>query len=239
MEILNNGIEITYLGHSTFTIKSVSGKRVVIDPWLEGNPLCPERFHELDQVDIIALTHGHFDHTSSVVPLCEKHKPKVVANWEICDWLGSKDVSNCMPCNKGGNVEMDGIRFTMTHAQHSSSMKEQDGTTVYGGEAAGFVIKFENGFTIYHAGDTNLFGDMKLISEIYNPQLAMLPIGDLFTMSPLEASHACRFLNVNWVVPMHYKTFPLLVGTPEELKSLTADMENLTVVDVNPGETIS
>ena len=241
MQILNNGLEITYFGHSTFLVKSPppGGKRVIIDPWLEGNPSCPEHLREIDRVDIIAVTHGHFDHTSDVVPLCEKHGPKVVANWEICDWLGQKGVENCMPVNKGGSLSIDGISFVMTHAQHSSSMKEEDGTTVYGGEPGGFVITFENDYTIYHAGDTNLFGDMKLISEIYKPQLSMLPIGDLFTMSPLEASYACRFLRSKWVVPMHYATFPLLVGTPDELKRLTADMDSLTVVDIKPGETIT
>ncbi len=239
MKILNNGIEITYFGHSTFAIKSPQRKKIIIDPWIQENPSCPEHLREVDQIDVIAVTHGHFDHISDVIPLCEKYSPKVVANWEICDWLGSKGVKNCMPCNKGGNLNIDGIRFVMTHAQHSSSMKEEDGTVVYGGEPAGFIIKFENDYTIYHAGDTNLFGDMKLISEIYKPQLAMLPIGDLFTMSPLEASHACRLLNVKWVIPMHYGTFPLLTGTPEELAALVADMDSLTVVSAGPGETIS
>lgn len=239
MEILNNGTEITYYGHSTFLIKSPGGKRVVIDPWLEGNPSCPEHMREIDHVDVIAVTHGHFDHTGDVISLAGKHGAKVVSNWEICDWLGSKGVENCMPMNKGGRLEVDGISFVMTHAQHSSSMKEEDGTTVYGGEPAGFVMTFENGRTVYHAGDTNLFGDMRLISEIYEPELSMLPIGDLFTMSPLEASHACRMLESKWVIPMHYGTFPLLTGTPEELKKLTADMDSLTVIDMKPGETIS
>ncbi|MCY4263122.1 MAG: metal-dependent hydrolase [Candidatus Dadabacteria bacterium] len=237
--MLNNGIEITYLGHSTFAVKSPGSKTVMIDPWIEGNPSCPEHLREVEHVDIIAVTHGHFDHTSDVIPLCNKYSPKVVANWEICDWLGSKGVKNCMPCNKGGNVVIDGIRFTMTHAQHSSSMKEEDGTVVYGGETGGYIIKFENNYTIYHAGDTNIFGDMKLISEIYKPQLAMLPIGDLFTMSPLEASYACRLLNPKWVIPMHYGTFPLLVGTPDELKALTKDMDSLTVIAMESGQKVT
>ena len=134
---------------------------------------------------------------------------------------------------------IDGIRFTVTHAQHSSSIKEEDGTIIYGGEPVGYVIKFENDYAIYHAGDTSIFGDMKLISEMYKPQLAMLPIGDLFTMSPLEASYACRLLNVKWAIPMHYGTFPLLVGTPDELKALTKDMDSLTVLALEPGQRVT
>ena len=126
----------------------------------------------------------------------------------------------------------------MTHAQHSSGIKEDDGTIIYGGEPGGYVIELENGFRLYHAGDTNLFSDMKLIAELYRPELSMLPIGDVFTMSPLEASYACRFLNCRYVIPMHYATFPLLTGTPEELKKLTGDISSLEVIALKPGETL-
>jgi len=239
MVSINKDIEITYYGHSTFSIKTAKGKIIFIDPWIKGNPSCPENLHDVDGVDIIAITHGHFDHTSDVRELAEKFKPKVIANWEICDWLTSKGVENCCPMNKGGGQTQDGIRFIMIHAQHSSSIKDDDGNIVYGGEPGGYVIEFENGFRIYHAGDTNIFSDMKLIAEIYKPELAMLPIGDLFTMSPLEASVACRFLNPKYVIPMHYGTFPPLIGTPSQLEALTRDLTEMEIIALKPGETLS
>ena len=214
MEKLSNGIEITYYGHSTFSIKSPAGKIILIDPWIQGNPSCPDELKDPEQVDVIAVTHGHFDHTDDLVEIAGKYSPAVISTFEIYAWLEGKGVNNCLPINKGGSQTVDGIRFTMTHAQHSSSLKTEDGTLIYAGEPGGYIIQLENGFSIYHAGDTNLFGDMKLISEIYKPDLSMLPIGDVFTMSPFEASHACRFLKSKYVIPMHYATFPMLTGTP-------------------------
>jgi len=239
MVSINKGFEITYYGHSTFKIKSPQGKIILIDPWIKENPSCPKELHDVSGVDIIAVTHGHFDHIGDVRPLAEKFKPTIVANWEICDWLGTKDVENCAPMNKGGGQIIDGIKFIMTHAQHSSGIKDDDGTTVYGGEPGGYIIQLENGFRIYHAGDTNLFSDMKLIGEIYKPELVMLPIGDLFTMSPLEASYACRFLNPKYMIPMHYGTFPPLIGTPDQLKTLTKDLTEMNIIALKPGETLS
>ena len=240
MSKLTDGTTITYFGHSTFLIRTPGGKTILIDPWVKGNPACPETLHKIDTVDIIAITHGHFDHISDAVEIAKEHKPQVVANWEICDWLGKKGVENLLPMNKGGGQTVEGIRFVMTHAQHSSGITDGDGTTVYGGEPGGFVIELENGFRMYHAGDTNIFGDMKLIREIYKPKLAFLPIGDLFTMSPLEASFACRFLTpeTETVIPMHYGTFPALTGTPDELKKLVSDIGGLEVVAIKPGETL-
>lgn len=239
MEKLKNGIEITYYGHATFSIKSLNGKIILIDPWIQGNPSCPEELQRIDNVDIIAITHGHFDHISDVIPIAKEHKPTVVANWEICDWLGTKEIENCSPMNKGGSQTVEEIKFVMTHAQHSSGIKDEDGSMIYGGEPGGYVIEFENGYKIYHAGDTNIFSDMKLITDIYNPELVMLPIGDLFTMSPLEASYACKFLNPKYVIPMHYGTFPVLTGTPEELKKLTKDIVDLEVISLKPGDKLT
>lgn len=238
MEKLSNGTEIIYFGHSTFGINTPGGKKIIIDPWIDTNPACPEDLKDIDSVDIIAVTHGHFDHIGDLTDICSKFKPLVIANWEICDWLGTKGIENCMPMNKGGSQEIDGIKFTMTHAQHSSGIKEDDGSIIYAGEPGGYVIELENGFRIYHAGDTNIFSDMKLIAELYSPELSMLPIGDVFTMSPLEASYACRFLNSRYIIPMHYATFPLLTGTPEDLKKLTRDIEGMEVLALKPGESL-
>lgn len=235
---LDNGVTITYFGHSTFLIVSPGGKSVLIDPWVKSNPTCPKSLHELAGVDVMAITHGHFDHMGDAIPIAREHKPAVVANFEICAWLGTRGVENCSPMNKGGSQTMDGIKFTMTHAQHSSGIADENGQTVYGGEPGGYVIEFENGFKVYHAGDTNLFGDMKLIAEIYSPELVMLPIGDLFTMDPLEASYACRLLSPKHMIPIHYGTFPALTGTPERLAELTSDIPGMEMITMKPGDTL-
>lgn len=235
---LTDGTGITFYGHSTFSIKTPKGKTVLIDPWVKGNPACPESLHGTVKPDVMAITHGHFDHISDAVEIAREHKPAVVANWEICEWLGAKGVENLFPMNKGGGQTVEGVRFVMTHARHSSGITEEDGTCSYGGEPGGYVIELENGYRMYHAGDTNVFGDMKLIREIYAPKLAFLPIGDLFTMSPLEASYACGFVSPEIVIPMHYGTFPALTGDPEEFRRLVSDMKGLEVAVLKPGETL-
>ena len=200
---LNLGIELQYLGHSTFRVKTAEGKILLIDPWVMANPACPDELKEVGQVDIMAVTHAHFDHIGDCVKIGKDTGSKVVGIFEICVWLNSKGVSATLPMNKGGTQEVDGIKFTMVHADHSCGIQEEDGSIVYGGEAVGYIIEFENGFKLYHAGDTAVFSDMKLIAEIYKPELAMIPIGDLYTMSPVEAAHACRFLSPKYVIPMH------------------------------------
>jgi L-ascorbate metabolism protein UlaG (beta-lactamase superfamily) len=239
MKKLNRDVEITYLGHSTFKIRSSKGKIILIDPWVQGNPACPEGLKKFDRLDIMAITHGHFDHMSDAVGIAKEHKPSVVAIWEIGHWMESKGVENCSGMNKGGTQTVDGIKFTMTHAQHSSGIVDEHGNLIYAGEPAGYVIEFENGFKIYHAGDTCIFSDMKLIAEIYNPELVMLPIGDWFTMSPVEASYACRFLSPRYVIPIHYATFPILTGTPAELRELTKDIRDMEIIELKPGETLT
>jgi len=236
---LNKETEFTYMGHSTFKIKSPGGKTLIIDPWVMNNPACPEELKEVDQMDIMAITHAHFDHIGDAVELGKKHQPKAVGIFETCVWLNSKGIENIAPMNKGGTQEVDGIKFTMVHADHSCGIQEEDGSIIYGGEAVGYFIEFENGFKVYHAGDTAVFSDMKLISEIYKPELAMIPIGDHFTMSPKEASYACRFLSAKYVIPMHYATFPVLTGTPEMLRNLTGDIKDLEIIELKPGETLS
>lgn len=235
---LNKGFQLTYMGHSTFKLKTPGGKNIIIDPWVMNNPACPDGLKQVKELDIMVVTHAHFDHIGDAVSIGKEHQPKVVGIYETCVWLNSKGLENIMPMNKGGTQTVDGIKFTMVHADHSCGIQEEDGSIIYGGEAVGYVIELENGFRMYHAGDTAVFSDMKLIAEIYKPELAMIPIGDLFTMSPVEASHACRFLSAKFIVPMHYGTFPALTGTPERLRELTKDIKGMEIIALKPGETL-
>lgn len=230
-------VAITYLGHATFKVVTPGKKVVLIDPWVAGNPACPENLKAFDRLDLMLLTHAHFDHIGDAVALGKKHKPKVVGIYELTHWLEKKGVAGTLPMNKGGTQVVDGIRITMVHADHSCGILDGD-EILYGGEAVGYVVELENGFKFYHAGDTNVFSDMKLIANLYRPELVMLPIGGLFTMSPREAAAACRFLGARRVIPMHYATFPPLTGTPEELRKLTKDLKGLEITALKPGETL-
>lgn len=226
--------KITWLGHATCLIETGTGKRIVFDPWLEGNPKCPQAFHQLDHIDWILLTHGHFDHIGSVAELAERTGAPVVANFEIASYLESQGVKNTVGMNKGGTVEQDGVLATMVHAVHSSGITTENGV-VYGGEAAGFVVTLPNGFTLYHAGDTDVFGDMAQIRELYAPELALLPIGGHFTMGPKEAAYALGLLGVKTVIPIHYGTFPALTGNPDDLRRMIRD-QSVRVEALEPGE---
>src|SRR5512146_148642 len=227
-------VKLTWLGHATFRIETPGGKTVLVDPWVMSNPLCPEKEKKLSKVDTMLCTHGHFDHIADAVEIGKRHNPKVVGIFELCGWLEKKGVKNTSPMNKGGTQAVGDIRVTMVHADHSCGI--QDGEQIiYGGEACGFVIEFENGLKIYHAGDTAVFGDMQIIRELYAPDIALLPIGDHYVMSPREAAYACKLLKPKAVVPMHFGTFPVLSGTPAQLKQLVKDVE---VVEMKPGQTL-
>ncbi len=231
-------VSITWFGHATFLLQTPGGKKLMFDPWLTGNPACPDALKKAPAVDLVLVSHGHYDHADDAVALARAGSPVVVGGFEVCMWLQSKGVQQIAPMNKGGSQELLGLKVTMTDARHSSSTIGEGGAITYLGEAAGYVVRLEDGLTIYFAGDTALFGDMALIGEMYKPEIAFLPIGDHFTMGPTEAARAAQMLGVRQVVPMHWGTFPLLTGTPAALKALLAP-RGIEVLELKPGETAS
>lgn len=226
-------IALTWLGHAAFRFDLPSGERVYVDPFLSGNPRCPASELEPDRIDAILVTHGHDDHVGDTVRLANAFGCPVIAQVELRMLLAAEigaQMSHSL--NKGGGVDLLGTRVTMTHANHSSSRN-----AVYTGESCGFVIETPGESTFYFAGDTNVFGDMALIRRIYAPAVAVLPIGDHFTMGPREAAVAADLLGASHVVPSHYGTFPLLTGTPAALRDLLP--ASIAVVAPEPGETVS
>ena len=231
------GNKLTWLGHSAFRITTPSGKTIIIDPWIQSNPACPDALKKIDRLDIMLVTHGHFDHIGDAVALGKRLKPQIVAIHETSVWLESKGVRNISGMNKGGTQTVGEIEVTMVDAVHSCGIQDGD-QIVYGGEACGYIIRLPGGLTVYHAGDTAVFGDMKLIADLYAPDLALLPIGDHYTMGPREAALAIRLLNVHHVVPMHFGTFPSLKGRPEALRGATEDVANLEIHALRPGDSL-
>ncbi|MBA2442000.1 MAG: metal-dependent hydrolase [Rubrobacter sp.] len=239
MEEMLGGARVTYLGHATFRLTTPGDEQIIIDPWIQENPAVPEDLKNIGELDTMLITHGHFDHFGDAVSLARDTGANAVANFEIYSYMAAQGVENGVPLQKGGSVRVGGIKVTAVNAFHSSSIAAEDGSIIYAGEPLGLIVEFESGFKLYHAGDTGLFGDMRLIGELYRPDLALLPIGDQVVMSPYEAAHATRLLGVNHVVPIHYGTFPFIPGTPKEFKEHLSDMPDVQVHVMQPGDNLA
>jgi L-ascorbate metabolism protein UlaG (beta-lactamase superfamily) len=226
---------LTWLGHAAFRLDSPGGKRIYVDPFLD-NPKCPEGEKQPERVDLIALTHGHEDHVGSTIELAQRFSCPVVAQVELRGWLSTQGLSEdpSEAPNKGGTVEKAGVKISLTNAHHSSS-RFADGEFKYLGESCGLVLELEDGTKIYFAGDTCVFGDMQLIARVHEPDVAVLPIGDHFTMGPREAAVALELLGNPRCVPCHWGTFPILTGTPQKLRELAPAAD---IVDVEPGGSV-
>lgn len=230
------GLVITWLGHAVAHITTPAGTQILIDPFLEQNPKFPKSYKLPEKLDLLLLTHGHSDHIADAVSVAKKHRPQVLAIYELATWVGSKGVENTIGMNIGGSYKYKDVTVTMVEARHSSGIEDGD-KMLYGGDPAGFVLAAEGAPVLYHAGDTSLFSDMKLIKELYRPEIGMLPIGDHFTMGPKAAAMAASYLGIKTVIPIHYGTFPQLTGTPAELEQHLKGT-GITVKSPKPGETL-
>ncbi len=234
--------QFTWYGHSCFEVRSPGGKTILIDPWF-SNPRSPRGPEEVDRCDLLLVTHGHFDHMGDAPAIASRTSPTWPCIHEMDLWLShtgkAGEGTKVIGFNQGGTVEVDGIRVSMVPAVHSAGdwTGAPAETVLYLGEPAGFVVELENGFRFYHAGDTIPFGDMRLIAEFHRPELVFLPIGGHYTMGPEQAALAVELLGAPDVVPMHYGTFPILAGTPAQLREAIArrGLSGVTVHEVEPG----
>jgi L-ascorbate metabolism protein UlaG (beta-lactamase superfamily) len=236
---LDRDTTFTWYGHACVEVRTPGGKTILIDPWF-GNPRSPRAADSVQACDLLLVTHGHADHLGDAVALASRLRPAWPSIHEMSLWLGRTlpgGTDATIGMNKGGTVEVAGLKVTMVHADHSAGEWNAGGeTTLYLGEPAGFVVEVENGFRFYHAGDTNVFGDMRLIGELYRPEVALLPIGGHYTMGPREAALAAQFVEPKAVLPIHFGTFPPLTGTPDQLaEHLQSSIEVIRIV---PGESI-
>jgi L-ascorbate metabolism protein UlaG (beta-lactamase superfamily) len=229
--------KITWLGHAAFLIESGKGARIAVDPWITNNPKFPKGL-DYGKLDVVAATHGHFDHFGDDgIALAKKSGATVIGVFELALHCGSNGVEKISGMNKGGSQTVAGVEFRMVNAIHSAGTSGAGRENNFPADPCGYVMTFEDGFRVYHAGDTNVFMDMALIGELYEPDLALLPIGDFYTMGPREAAKACELLKVPRVIPMHWSTFPALSGTPAELGRELASRKLATeMIELKPGQ---
>lgn len=225
---------ITWFGHATIRLELPDERVVMIDPWLKDNPACPDALKNVPRCDMIVVTHGHADHIGDVAALVSSFDPPVVANFDLCSVL-QKHIGKgrFTGMNTGGTTTVDGVRVSLTQAFHSSGVDLGDGVQ-YGGMPNGVVLAVDGLATVYHAGDTDVFSDMRLIAELWSPNVCILPIGDHFTMGARGAAIAADMLDPAAILPVHYKTFPLLAQSADAFRdALSARLrERLVVADV-------
>lgn len=243
MTTIGKNTTISWLGHATFHIVTPENRRVLIDAWVDNNPSCPDEWKAKarEGLEAIFLTHGHFDHIGDLVALAKETDATVVCQYDLTPWLQEKGIAEgkIVGFNKGGTVEVAGIKATMTAAQHSSTLYE-DGKFIPMGDAAGFVLRFSNDFSIYVTGDTSATYDMLIIGDLYHPDMAILPIGDYFTMDPRQAAYALRLIRARYAIGNHWGTFPILTGTPDALAEACKEMNvDTQVIPLKPGESVS
>jgi L-ascorbate metabolism protein UlaG (beta-lactamase superfamily) len=244
MTTIGRDTTISWLGHGTFHIATPGGKKLLLDPWVDTNPACPDEWKRRvreDGLDAIFISHGHFDHVADAVALANETRAQIACIFDMTTWLAAQGVAEdrLVGFNKGGTVEIAGIRATMTTAHHSSTYND-NGRLISLGDPAGYVLRLENDFTIYHTGDTAVTFDMQIVGELYRPDLTILPIGDYFTMDPRQAAYALKLIGSRYAIPGHYGTFPLLTGTPGELIRHTQEFGvDVEVIVLEPGASVS
>jgi L-ascorbate metabolism protein UlaG (beta-lactamase superfamily) len=233
---------LTWLGHATVLLNTSASTRIVFDPWLEGNPKNPIGSASIGPLSGIAVTHGHFDHIGSVIPLAAETGAPVICTPEMAAYFASVGVTNIVEMNKGGTIQIGEVALTMVSADHSCGVAIADGEpNAYGGGAVGFIARLPagDGGPVYVSGDTNVFGDMSLIRELYAPEIGLMPIDGHYNMGPREAAHATRLLGLARVVPIHYGTFPILAGTPEHfVQQLNERLVTAVPVIIDPGQSV-
>ncbi len=230
------GTAVTWLGHATVHIQTPGGTSILIDPWIEGNPSFPKNYTMPEIIDLLLITHGHFDHFNDAIPVAKRYKPTVIGNSELLAWMTRQGAENTHDMNFGGSFRFKDVLVTMVEAKHSSAITNGD-DRIYAGNPGGYMIDVENGPVLYQAGDTSLFGDMRLFRELYYPEFGILPIGGNYTMGPKHAALAAKFLGLKQVLPIHYGTFPVLTGSPGELETYL-EGSGIKVLKVKAGEII-